>query len=126
MRFLDLDAWPRKQHFELFRRYEQPFFNVTAPVDVTELWHWCLGDGERSFALAYHWVTLQVVNQIECFRYRIRGDRVLVHEVIDLGMTVLRDDETFAFCYVDFNSDFTAFQNEARLVIRNAKANTGS
>ena len=30
---LDLESWPRRPHFEFFRRYEMPFWNVTAEVD---------------------------------------------------------------------------------------------
>ncbi len=39
MHYLDLSIWPRRKHFEFFRRYEHPFFNVT--VDV----HHALVDG---------------------------------------------------------------------------------
>ncbi|MCB9551055.1 MAG: hypothetical protein H6705_04060 [Myxococcales bacterium] len=35
MKFLDLDTWPRRAQFELFRRYELPFFNVCAEVEVS-------------------------------------------------------------------------------------------
>ncbi|MCH7676764.1 hypothetical protein IH879_17735 [candidate division KSB1 bacterium] len=37
MKFLDLESWNRKELFYFFREYEQPFFNICAPVDVTLL-----------------------------------------------------------------------------------------
>jgi chloramphenicol O-acetyltransferase type A len=34
---LDLASWKRRQHFEFFRHYEKPWFNICADVDVTAL-----------------------------------------------------------------------------------------
>src|ERR1051325_5548601 len=32
---IDVSRWKRRDHFELFRRYKQPFFSVCVDVDVT-------------------------------------------------------------------------------------------
>jgi chloramphenicol O-acetyltransferase len=34
-RFLDLEHWPRRAAFEFFRGYDNPYFNVCAPLDAT-------------------------------------------------------------------------------------------
>jgi len=33
---LDIANWNRKEHFEFFRKFEEPFFGLTATVDWTK------------------------------------------------------------------------------------------
>ncbi len=108
-RFIDLDGWKRKQHFDFFRSYEQPFFNLCTDLDVTDLLAWCRREEAPSFFLASLYCSLSAANRIEEFRYRIRGDRVLVHPVIHGGSTVLLADETFRFAYFTFHPKLAAF-----------------
>jgi len=35
MRYLDMETWPRREHFKLFNAYEHPHFGITANVDLT-------------------------------------------------------------------------------------------
>ncbi|MEZ4454742.1 MAG: CatA-like O-acetyltransferase [Nannocystaceae bacterium] len=106
---LDLERWPRRAHFDFFRGFESPFFNVCAHLDATALWRRSGAPGGPSFALACFWLALRAANQQEPFRLRIRGDRVVVHEVIHGGTTALRDDDTFGFAYFDFDGDYERF-----------------
>jgi chloramphenicol O-acetyltransferase type A len=108
-RFLDLDTWPRRSHFDFYRAFDQPFFNLCAEVDVTALAERCREEGGPSFFVASLYLSLLAVNDVEAFHYRLRGDRVLVHDVVHGGSTVLRPDETFAFAYFDFAPDFARF-----------------
>ncbi len=108
-RTLDLSQWNRRAHFELFRSYDLPFFNVTAEVDVTELRRRCsLADGPSFFASSL-FLAMGAVNEIEELRYRIRGDKVVVIDRLDAGSTVLLDDETFTFAYFDYLPDYPRF-----------------
>jgi len=74
--YLDLTTWPRKQHFDFFRGFDNPFFNVCVPVDVTALGAFCRAEGV-SFFLGYLHLSTRAANAVESFRYRLRGDRVL-------------------------------------------------
>ena len=122
-RYLELETWARREHFELFRKYEQPFFNVSVHLDATALWERSRADESLSFSIAYHFFALKVVNDIECLRHRIRDDGgVWVYDRIDGGTTVLRDDNTFTFCYFDFDPDFTSFQAGARASFDEARS----
>ena len=33
---IDTDSWKRKEHYEFFSRYEEPFFGITTNVDCTK------------------------------------------------------------------------------------------
>jgi len=112
MKFLDLENWNRKKLFYFFREYEQPFFNICADVNVTSLVKFTK-ERNISFFKASLYLSLRAANEIEPFRYRIRGNKVIVHEVIDGGSTVLNDDETFSFSYFDYDPNFQKFEEKA-------------
>src|SRR6185369_2641776 len=94
--FIDVDRWKRRQHFELYGRLAQPFWSVTADVDVTAVAHASARD-RRSFFLATSFAVLFAANETEAFRLRIRPDGVWRHDVVGLGTTVMCEDETFRF-----------------------------
>jgi len=118
---LDLDRWKRRQHFEFYRGYEQPFFNLCAEVDVSALAEACAAPGGPSFFIATLYLSLAAANEVEELRYRLAGDGVVVHEVIHGGSTVLRPDETFVFAYFDFDPDFGRFHAHAQQVLEEVR-----
>src|SRR6266567_2902441 len=95
--FLDLPNWKRREHFELYRNFANPFFSVCVDVDVTELWRRCSEDGGPSFFLATVFFALRACNETEAFRMRVRGDGVWLHDRVSITPTVMRSDDTFAF-----------------------------
>ena len=121
-RYLDIATWPRRDTFEFFRGYDKPFFNVGTSLDVTNL----VGEIKQrpgfSLSLAYHYFALRVVNEIEPFRYRLRGDQVLVHDVIHGGTTLLLPNETFIMAYFDYQEDFGQFMHDAMKTIEAQRA----
>lgn len=106
---IDMDAWPRREHFEFFKRYDNPYFNMCADVDVTELRSLCSRTDGPSYFLATLFLSLIAANRQEELRLRIRGDDVVLLDSISGGSTILRPDRTFAFGYFDFPSDFRSF-----------------
>ena len=119
--YLDLATWPRRPHFELFRRYDDPFFNVCVPVDVTELRELTRAEG-LSFFLASLFVSTRAANAVEAFRYRLRGHRVLVHDVIHPGSTVLMPDDTFTFGYFQYKASFERFHETASAELKRLRS----
>jgi chloramphenicol O-acetyltransferase type A len=99
-----------------------PFFNICAEVDVTRLRGLTRAARDISFLVAYHFFSIKAANEVEQFRYRLRGDRVLVHDRIHAGTTLLLADETFTFVYFDYTDDFKVFHARAVKAIEAAKA----
>jgi chloramphenicol O-acetyltransferase type A len=122
--YLDLDNWPRRGHFAFFLGYEQPFFQLCAEIEVTQTAQAC-AQGPASFALACWYACLRAINAVEPFRYRLRGDRVWVHDQIHASTTVLRPDETFGFCHLPLAEDFATFSREGAAAIAASRATTG-
>jgi chloramphenicol O-acetyltransferase type A len=108
-RALDLEAWNRRAHYELFRKYDQPFFSVTVDVDVTTLWNLSRRPRGPSFFLTSLFLMLQSVNDTEAFRLRLRQRGVWVHEAVAVGATVLKGDDTFAFARIEASNTLAQF-----------------
>lgn len=120
-RYLDTEAWSRRHLFQLFKDYDQPFFNLCAEVEVTPLLDFARSQDFSSF-ITYHFLSLKTANEVEPFRYRLRGGRVIVHEHVDAGAIILLADESFTFVHFDFAEDFGDFHARARATIESARA----
>jgi chloramphenicol O-acetyltransferase type A len=110
---IDIESWERRDTYRFFKDYDDPFFGITAPVDVTRLYGYCKEKGE-SFFLHTLYVLTRAVNEIPAFRLRIFEDRVLEYKVVHGGTTALRPDNTFTFCYFDYLTSREAFIRAAR------------
>lgn len=121
---LNVDTWIRHAQYKFFIDYDDPTFNITANVDVTNLRKYARDHG-LSFFLASLFVSTKAVNQVEEFRYRIRGDKVVVHDVINVGSTFLLDDNTFTFAYFDYCEDILEFCKSGQSVLDQCKEKEG-
>ncbi|UYQ94346.1 chloramphenicol acetyltransferase [Chitinophaga horti] len=121
---LDMESWARKEHFQFFRQFEEPFFGVCADVDCTAAYQRAQG-GNGSFFLQYLHATLTAANQIEPFRYRIDGEQVWVYDQVHASPTIDRPGGTFGFAYIDYHEDFHQFTKQAQAEIHRVKGSTG-
>lgn len=120
--YLDLTKWARRDLFEFFRGYDNPYFNVCSRLDVTNLLTLMRRHPGISISLAYHYFALRVANEIEPFRYRLKDGKVLVYDVINGGTTVLLPNESFSFAYFDYNEDFEKFIEEAERAVKQVQS----
>ena len=118
--FIDLEAWKRREHYDLFLQARHPFFNVTVDVDVTSLWQRSR-DRSVSFALGASFALLRAANAAEPMRLRLRGTGVWRHDTVGIGTTVLRTDDTFGFARLDFAPTFDEFVRRAAPAVNKAK-----
>lgn len=107
--YLNLDQWPRRAAFEFFRRFDVPCFNVCTRIEISRLKQEVSQRQTGTLALAYHHIAIRLCNQLEPFRYRLEGEQVRVHAVVNGSATVLRPDESFAFATLPHALDFAAF-----------------
>ena len=119
---LDLDTWPRRQAFEHFRRFEQPFFSLCTKVDVAPLETRLRQRRLGSLTLACYHLTLRLAQRIEPFRYRLAGDRVWVHEHVRASTTVLCEGGRLGFATLDSHEHFGTFAAAAAERIRAVRA----
>jgi len=118
---VDINAWERKATYEFFRDYEDPFFNITANLDVTNLYRFCK-ENDLAFSLAALFFSLQTANEIREFRLRMMGDAVVEFDRVEATQTILNDDETFSFCYFPMQDDIFEFDRTGKLAREKYKA----
>ncbi len=105
---LDLENWPRKEHFQFFKQLDEPFFGITVTIDCTKGYAKAK-ETESSFFVYYLHKTIVAVNTIESFRYRIIEDQVYIFDIINASATIMRDDSSFGFSLIEYSPDFTIF-----------------
>lgn len=110
---IDIVKWSRKEQYDFFRTFDDPFFNITARVEVGKLVHFCKMN-HLSFNLACLFLSQKVINGIPEFRMRTDGDRVLLFDRVNCGSTVLMDDNTFRYCYFRYSDDVFEFDREGK------------
>jgi chloramphenicol O-acetyltransferase type A len=116
-RYLDIRNWARRDVFEFFRAFDKPYFNICTRLDVTNLIALLRERPQISVSLAYHYFALRAANEIEPFRYRIREGKVVVHDTINGGTTVLLPNETFTLAYFDYEANFRKFIDQAERAV---------
>ncbi len=117
---LDLENWSRKEHYEFFSKFDEPFFGVTVQIDCTNAYQEAKKN-QYSFFLYYLHKSLAAANQITPFSYRIIDGKVYEFDQINAAPTVNKPDNTFAFSYMDYHEDFKAFSNHANEIIEKAR-----
>lgn len=109
MEIIDLKTWKRKEHFEFFASFENPFFGLVMDVDCTIAYEKAKADGHSFFASYLH-KTLLAANVVEAFCYRYDGNEVIKYNEVNASATISRDDGTFGFSFIPFHSDFKTFE----------------
>ena len=112
MRYIDMQNWLRRKHFKFFNAYEQPHFGMSANVDLTKFYPVVKKRGFSS-TVAIVYVLSRVANAIPEFRYRIRGEKVVEHEIVHPSITILTGDDLFSFCTLDYIERFSEFAARA-------------
>ena len=120
---LDINNWPRKQHFNFFKQFEEPYFGVTVNVDVTLAYEHSKAVGVSLF-IYYLYQSIAAANMIEPFRYRIEGDSVVVYDAVHASATINRPDGTFGFAYIDYDPSFGKFLDGAEREIERIQNST--
>ncbi len=112
MRQIDIQTWPRREHFEVFSTYDYPHFSLCANVDLTAFYPFVKQRG-ISFTVATVYVLARAANAIPEFRYRIRDGKVVEHEIVHPSGTILTGDDLFSFCTFDYIENFSKFTAKA-------------
>ena len=116
-----MESWPRREHFDFFRAYDHPHFGMSANVDVTAF-STAVKQRAASFTVATVYAIARTANTIPEFRYRIRDEGVVEHEVVHPGTTILVNEEVFTYALFEYADEFTPFAAEAAAEIARVQA----
>jgi chloramphenicol O-acetyltransferase type A len=120
MQYVDMKSSSRHEHYKLFRTFDHPHFNMCANVDLTAFYP-ALKQRGISFTVGIIYAISRAANAIPEFRYRIRGEEVVEHEIVHPSVTILVEDDLFSFCDIDYVEEFPEFSAGATKMIADVK-----
>ena len=123
-RYIDMESYPRRSHFEYFRSLAYPYVGFTANVDVTNLIRYAKQRQASPF-LAILWTAAQAANAIPELRQNIEGDRIVEYDHCDVGHTVALEDHTFCNCHTTVQMPLDAYLVYAKECQEEAKHHPG-
>lgn len=124
MKKIDYDNWDRREYYEFFKVYDNPFYCLTSEVRCTNAYKKAK-DTNSSFYAYYMYLSHCAMLEVENFRYRIVDNEVVSFDDIHIGMTISRPSHNFGFGYMDFNRDFEVFKSDLQKEIDSVQKTEG-
>lgn len=119
-RRIDLDTYPRKEHFLYFKDLSYPYVGVTVQVDITAFMKQLKEEG-KPFFLSFLYRVLKAGNAVSQFRQRIENNGIVEYEYSRGSCVIMKPDETFAYCTLDGRMPLEDFLTEGRQKIEEVK-----
>ena len=120
MQTINLEGWPRKEHYQFFSSFDYPYFSLCADMDITAFQP-IIKEYKISFTAAVMYLVARVANGIPEFRQRVREGNPIEHKVVHPSATILSKNNLFTFCTVLYEPDFKEFTHKAGEEIRRLK-----
>ncbi len=108
MTILDTDNWKRKQLFEHFKNFKDPYFGIITSFEVSKAYHFAKTN-KISFFGRYLHDCMRAINDTQELKIRILDENVVSFEKIHASATLMRGDKTFGFSFIKFDSDREVF-----------------
>ena len=113
-RRIDMETYPRREHFEHFRHMEHPFATMTVQVEVTD-WLRRLKEAGAPFFLCFQYAVARAANRVPEFRQRIRDGGIVEYAFCNPSYTVALPDGTYRYCMVNADQPLPDYLREARV-----------
>lgn len=107
-RYLDMEEYRRRAHFEYFSGLAYPYVGVTVQVDLTELL--CKIKNEKlPFFFTICYCVSRAANRTQEFRQRIRDGKIIEFDRCRTSHTVALEDGMFCYCTLTDEMPFTEY-----------------
>lgn len=115
MKKVKFDNPHRIKHFEFFSKMNHPHFSVTIEIDINNFLSY-VKDKNLKFTPAIVYAISTAVNKVKEFKWRIRGDEIVEHEVVHPSFTVnTAASSVFSFCTVTYVNNINTFVEQAEM-----------
>lgn len=117
-RKLDMETWPRREHFAYYRKILPCGYSLTSRLDVTELLR-CAKDRDLRFFVCFLYAATRTVNETEEMRMMTDPEgNPGIWETVHPNFTVFhQDDKTFSDLWTAYTPSFLAFYREYLRVV---------
>ena len=107
-RRINMDAYPRKKHFDYFRAMAYPYVGATVKTDITDFAKAVKREG-LPFFLSFCYCAARAANDVPEFRQRIEGSGIVEFSHCPTSHTVALDDGTYCYCTLRSNMPFSEY-----------------
>jgi chloramphenicol O-acetyltransferase type A len=120
LKYLDIENWKRKKHFEFFKKFEYPHFNICTNIDITNTFRYSQKNKISLFRAVLYGV-MKCCNEMEEFRYRINGDKIVIHDVVHPGIAMIAEEDVYTNFIIEYKSPLSEFLKEYDIAAGKAK-----
>lgn len=112
MKRIDLDTYPRRDHFNHFCAMAYPYAGVTVDVDVTDLLARCREKGYSFYLMVLHALAL-AADEVPEFRRRIDHGGIVEYDECPTSHIELKPDGTYAYCTLRHHMPLADYLSQA-------------
>lgn len=120
MKIINLDEWQRKKHYEFFKQFDYPHFNLCTSLVFTNTLLYAKKNNLSLFKIVLYAIT-RAVNNSDSFKYRIRENNVIYHETIHPSYTIMTENDLFSYCMSEYSENMTNFFTLSEIEIEKVK-----
>lgn len=121
-RIVDMDAYPRKKHFDYFKTMGQPYVGLTVKVDITRFYK-RVKERRYPFFLSFLYCVSKAANAVPELRQRIYEGGIIEYSACPTSHTVALEDGTYGYCQLNSGRPFADYLPYAMQAQENAKIN---
>lgn len=105
---INLESFPRKEHFRYFTDIAYPYVGCTVNVDITKFLSE-IKEIKRPFFLSFLYYIVNAANRVPEMRQRIYEGGIIEFDSCRSSHTVARKDGTYCYCKLDCNMPIDNF-----------------
>ena len=111
---IDATSWKRREHFDKWIAYDEPFHGVVVRIDLTQCQRFCKRNNFKIFD-RYMYQLIHALNQIEPMKYRLIDKAPVVFDEVFSGLVIMKPNGTFAYGQLFKTDNFRGFEKQVEL-----------
>lgn len=117
---IDREGWSRREHYDFYRKFANPCFNLCVPVEAQRLYEYSRDKNESFFQLALYGI-LRAANLVPQLKQRTLGNDIIEYSKIDVMTPIMTSHEGFRQILCKNAAHFPDFTIEVTRKIEVAK-----
>lgn len=113
-KIIDIKNWKRKEHFEWFKNFDEPFFGIVTEVDCSIAYTKSKNENIPFYHNYLH-KSLIAANLIEEFRLRIDENDVVLFNRINASATLNNSDNLYSMSFIEYHDDLAEFSKRMKI-----------
>ena len=112
-KIIDYNNWIRKEHYEWFKDFDEPFFGVVSEVDCSIAY---ANSKKNNIPFFHNYLhkSIKAANLLESFRLRVEEDQIVCYDSIHASATLNNAVGLFAISFINYDEDLIKFSKNVK------------